>query len=137
VILSAAAENPLSVAVSTDISPVAGSNLNIICVVTKIDGQLQAPTATWFIAGNETVTNSSVEGIYTTMNSSSDVAVNILTLIPLRFSHSSLYTCVGSIHSLNSTLTRSEMYLLKVPCKLSESGISFFYISIHFFSAST
>jgi hypothetical protein len=39
----------------------------------------------------------------------------------LRLTRSGQYTCVGSIYSLNNTLTTTEAYLLRVACKFSGS----------------
>ncbi len=76
--------------VTTSGNMIIGSELNLTCVVFELfSGLTQSPMATW------TTTTSIPGSIETT--TTTDRAVAVLNISPLRASHPVTYTCLGSI----------------------------------------
>ena len=104
--------------VSRSGTAIAGMVYNLTCTVTKVDGLINSPTASWTTGtGMMPVSN----GNNITVATSSDVlsAVSTLTFDPLRTSHNGAYMCVGSLDSpaLQMPLTAAVEEELSVQSK--------------------
>ena len=97
----------LTVSVSRSGTARAGMVFNLTCTVSKVDGLINSPTATW-TTGSGGVAVSNGNGISV---SNGLTATSTLTFDPLRTSHNGAYMCIGSLNSpaLQMPLTTSAL----------------------------
>ena len=98
----------------------AGMVYNLTCTVSKGEGLLNFPTASWTTgSGGVAVSNGNSITISTSSNGTSTTST--LTFDPLRTSHNGAYMCVGSLNSpaLQMPLTPSETENFAVQSKFS------------------
>ena len=96
----------------------AGMVYNLTCTVSKVDGLINFPTATWTTgSGGATVSNGNDVTVYAF--SDDTTATSTLTFDPLRTSHNGVYTCIGSLISsaLQMPLTTSAVEEHRVQSK--------------------
>ena len=88
---------------------------NLTCTLSKVDGLINSPTATW-TTGSGSMAVSNGNGITV---SNGITATSTLTFDPLRTSHNGAYTCIGSLNSpaLQMPLTASVVENLAVQSK--------------------
>ena len=88
----------LTASVSRSGTARAGMVYNLTCTVSKVDGLINSPTATW-TTGSGGVAVSNGNGVTVSTYSDGATATSTLTFDPLRTSHNGAYMCIGSLNS--------------------------------------